>query len=69
MTKWEYVELKITHNEVEMVDDELQASEDHKNDPYDYVKMMLDDGWELIARSGSLKNQFSVVLKRLIPES
>ena len=68
MTKWEYLELKITHDEVEMVDGELQSVDERKNDPYSYVESMLADGWELVTRSGSLKGEFSVVLKRSIPE-
>ena len=67
MPKWEYMELKITHDEVEIVDDELQqTSNERKIDPYDYVKNMINDGWELVTRSGSLKGEFTVVLKRSI---
>ncbi len=69
MTKWDYMELKITHDEVEMVDGELQDAGGRKNNPYDYVESMLADGWQLVTRSGSLDGEFSVVLKRSIPEN
>ena len=68
MTRWEYLELKITYDEVEIVDDELQPSGEKKNDPYDYVKRMIGDGWELVTRSGSLNGEFTVVLKRPISD-
>lgn len=67
--KWEYLELKITHGEVEVVDGELlpPAMPSH-TDPYDYVKHMIADGWQLVTRSGSLGGEFSVVLKRPLEE-
>lgn len=68
MAKWEYMELKITHDEVEIVDDELQALSERKSDPYDYVKRMISDGWELVTRSGALNGEFTVVLKRPISD-
>ena len=68
MSKWEFMELKITHDEVEMIEDELQASENPKKDPYEYVQRMLEDGWEIVTKSGSLKGEFSVVLKRALSE-
>lgn len=65
MPKWEYLELKITHGEVEVVDGELlPPAQPGKTDPYDYVKRMIADGWQLVTRSGSLGEEFSVVLKR-----
>jgi hypothetical protein len=65
MQKWEYLELKITHGEVEVVDGELLPPSDPKGaDPYDYVKSMIADGWQLVTRSGTLSDEFSVVLKR-----
>jgi hypothetical protein len=65
MQKWEYLELKITHGEVELVDGELLPPSDPKvADPYDYVKRMIADGWQLVTRSGTLSGEFSVVLKR-----
>ena len=67
--KWEYLELKITHGEVEVVDGELlPPAEPSKADPYDYVKNMIADGWQLVTRSGSLGGEFSVVLKRPLEE-
>ncbi len=68
MTKWEFMELKITHKEVELVNDEFQSSGERKNDPYDYVSRMIADGWELVSRSGTLDGEFCVVLKRAIHE-
>ena len=68
MSKWEYMELRITHDEVEVVDDELQASNDRKNDPFDYVRRMVEDGWEIVTKSGALDGEFSVVLKRPLVE-
>ena len=39
MQKWEYLELKITHGEVELVDGELLPPAEPQNPaPYDYVK-------------------------------
>jgi hypothetical protein len=65
MPKWEYLELKITHGEVEVVDGELvPPAQPVGKDPYDYVKSMIADGWELVTRSGTLSDDFSVVLKR-----
>ena len=64
MSKWEYMELRITHDEVEVVDDELQSSNDRQNDPFDYVRRMVEDGWEIVTKSGALDGEFSVVLKR-----
>ncbi len=67
--KWEFLELKITHGEVQVVDGEFQPpANPGRSDPYDYVKGMIADGWELVTRSGSLTNEFSVVLKRLLIE-
>jgi hypothetical protein len=69
MPKWEYLELKITHGEVEIVDDEFRtASGSRHKDPYEYVKHMIEDGWQLVTRSGTLSGEFSVVLKRPIRE-
>lgn len=69
MPKWEYLELKITHGEVEIVDGELlPPANPQKIDPYDYVKRMIADGWQLVTRSGTLSEEFSVVLKRPVPE-
>lgn len=69
MPKWEFMELKITHDEVEVVEDELQAVQGPKQrDPYDYVKAMVEDGWQLVTRSGTLSGEFSVVLKRAIQD-
>ena len=69
MSKWEYLELKIKHGEVEVVDGELIPPANPKaTDPYAYVKNMLADGWELVTRSGTLGDEFSVVLKRLLEE-
>jgi len=64
MSKWEYMELRITHDEVEVVDDELQARGERKNDPFEYVRRMEADGWEIVTKSGALDGEFSVVLKR-----
>ena len=65
MQKWEYMELKITHSEVELVDGELVPPSDPRgSNPYDYVKAMVADGWQLVTRSGSLSGEFSVILKR-----
>lgn len=70
MPKWEYLEMKITHDEVEIVDGELQRGHTpHSTDPYDYVKGMIADGWQLVTRSGSLSGEFSVVLKRPLKEN
>lgn len=67
--KWEYLELKITHGEVEVVDGELlPPASPQKIDPYDYVKRMIADGWQLVTRSGTLSDDFSVVLKRPVQE-
>jgi hypothetical protein len=69
MRKWEYLELKITHGEVEVVDGELVPPAEVKvKDPYDYVKGMIAEGWQLVTRSGSLGGEFSVVLKRPLEE-
>lgn len=69
LPKWEYMELKITHGEVEIVDDEFQSAKGARNqDPYIYVKSMIEDGWELVTRSGSLTGEFTVVLKRPLAE-
>jgi hypothetical protein len=69
MRKWEYLELKITHGEVEVVDGELvPTAELDGKDPYDYVKGMIAEGWQLVTRSGSLGGEFSVVLKRPLEE-
>jgi hypothetical protein len=69
MPKWEFMEVKITHDQIEVVDDEFRADQNPKqHDPYEYVKRMIDDGWELVTRSGSLSGEFSVVLKRALPE-
>lgn len=63
--KWEFLELKITRGEVQIVDDEFQPPINPKqSDPYEYVKSMIADGWQLVTRSGSLTGEFSVVLKR-----
>jgi hypothetical protein len=70
MPKWEYLELKITHGEVEVVDGELLPGHTPTpTDPYDYVKGMIADGWQLVTRSGSLSGEFSVVLKRPLEEN
>lgn len=70
MEKWEYLELKITHGEVELVDGELLPPADPKSpDPYDYVKSMIADGWQLVTRSGPLSGEFSVVLKRPLKDN
>jgi hypothetical protein len=68
MSKWEYMELKITHGEVEVSEDEFRPPEETNQDPYAYVRKMIDDGWTLVTRSGSLGGEFSVVLKRPIQE-
>ncbi len=68
MSKWEYMELKITHDEIEEVDDEFRPSKEHKKDPFDYVRRAVEDGWEIVTRSGSLSGEFSVVLKRPITD-
>ena len=69
MQKWEYLELKITHGEVEVVDGELVPPAELKGkDPYQYVKGMISEGWQLVTRSGSLSGEFSVVLKRPLEE-
>ena len=69
MHKWEYLELKITHGEVEVVDGELVPSAELQGkDPYDYVKRMISEGWQLVTRSGSLRGGLSVVLKRPLQE-
>jgi hypothetical protein len=69
MQKWEYLELKITHGEVEVVDgDFLPPANPSQSDPYEYVKRMVADGWQLVTRSGSLGSDFSVVLKRPVEE-
>ncbi|HKY78717.1 MAG TPA: hypothetical protein VI688_04720 [Anaerolineales bacterium] len=69
MHKWEYLELKITHGEVEVVDGELVPSAELQGkDPYDYVKRMISEGWQLVTRSGSLRGELSVVLKRPLQE-
>ena len=69
MRKWEYLELKIIHGEVELVDGELVPTAKVKGaDPYDYVKEMIAEGWQLVTRSGSLGGEFSVVLKRPLEE-
>ena len=66
---WEFLELKITRGEVQVVDDEFQPPvHPRKTDPYDYVKAMLADGWQIVTRSGSLTGEFSVVLKRPVAE-
>lgn len=65
MEKWEYLELKITHGEVELVDGELMPPASAQNaDPYEYIKSLLTDGWQLVTRSGALSGEFSVILKR-----
>jgi hypothetical protein len=67
--RWEYLEMKITHGEVEDVDgDFLPPARSTGSDPYKYVKQMIEDGWELVTRSGTLSEEFSVVLKRQIPD-
>ncbi len=67
--KWEFLELKITHGAVQVVDGEFQPpAQPAKSDPYDYVKGMIADGWQLVTRSGSLSGEFSVVLKRPLAE-
>jgi hypothetical protein len=67
--KWEFLELKITHGEVQIVDGEFQAPENpRRSDPYEYVNRMIADGWQLVTRSGSLTGEFSVVLKRPLNE-
>ena len=67
--KWEFLELKITHGEVQVVDGEFQPPTNPKrSDPYDYVKGMIADGWQLVTRSGTLTGEFSVVLKRPLVE-
>lgn len=69
MPKWEYLELKITHGEVEIVDDDfLSTGGSRKADPYEYVKRMIEDGWQLVTRSGTLSGEFSVVLKRPVQD-
>lgn len=69
MPKWEYLELKITHGEVEVVDgDFMPPAKPSQTDPYDYVKRMIADGWQLVTRSGALGGEFSVVLKRPLKE-
>jgi hypothetical protein len=69
LKKWEYLELKITHGEVEVVDGELvPPAKLHGMDPYDYVKGMIAEGWQLVTRSGTLGGEFSVVLKRPMAE-
>ncbi len=69
LPKWEFLELKITHGEVQVVDGEFQPpANPHPSDPYDYVKGMIADGWQLVTRSGSLTGEFSVVLKRPLIE-
>lgn len=69
MPKWEYLELKITHGEVEVVDGDFLPPAHPKNpDPYEYVKNMIADGWQLVTRSGRLTGEFSVVLKRPLEE-
>jgi len=69
LPKWEFLELKITHGEVQVVDGEFQPpAKSVRSDPYDYLKGMIDDGWQLVTRSGSLKGEFSVVLKRPLAE-
>ncbi len=69
MTKWEYIELKITHNEVELVDGDLRPTGKKISNPFHYVERMIEDGWELVGQSGSLDDEFSVVLKRTILEN
>ncbi|HLD93564.1 MAG TPA: hypothetical protein VI703_05145 [Anaerolineales bacterium] len=67
--KWEFLELKITRGEVEIVGDEFRPPANPRwPDPYDYVKGMIADGWQLVTRSGSLTGEFSVVLKRPLVE-
>jgi hypothetical protein len=69
MPKWEYLELKITHGAVEVVDDEFVPPANPKTpDPYNYIKRMIADGWELVTRSGKLEREFTVVLKRLLDD-
>jgi hypothetical protein len=69
MPTWEYMELKITHSEVEIVNDDFRPSAaQQKHDPYKYVKSMIADGWQLVTRSGTLSGEFSVVLKRPLEE-
>jgi hypothetical protein len=69
LPKWEFMELKITHGEVQVVDGEFQPPADPgRSDPYKYVKSMIADGWQLVTRSGSLSGEFSVVLKRPLVE-
>jgi hypothetical protein len=54
---------------VEIVDDEFRSTgEPRRGDPYDYVKRMIEDGWQLVTRSGTLSGEFSVVLKRPVQE-
>jgi hypothetical protein len=65
LSKWEYLELKITRGEVEVVDgDFVPPAIRGEADPFDYVKSMIADGWELVTRSGTLNDEFSVMLKR-----
>lgn len=69
LPQWEFLELKITHGEVQVVDGEFQPpARPRRSDPYDYVKGMIADGWQLVTRSGSLTGEFSVVLKRPLVE-
>lgn len=69
MPKWEYMEVKITHSEVEIVDDEFHPpTYPKKSDPYEYIKSMIADGWQPVTRSGTLSGEFSVVLKRPLEE-
>ncbi|MGH2582924.1 MAG: hypothetical protein ACRDFQ_08520 [Anaerolineales bacterium] len=69
MSKWEYLELKIKHGEVEVVDGEfVPPANSGTSDPYEYVKRMIADGWELVTRSGTLGDEISVVLKRPLKE-
>jgi hypothetical protein len=65
MPKWEYLELKLKHGELEVVEGEfVPPANPTSTDPYAYVKGMIADGWELVTRSGTLGDEFSVVLKR-----
>jgi hypothetical protein len=65
LARWEFLEIKITHGEIQEVDGEFQPSSNRSvSNPYDYVKDIIADGWELVTRSGSLTGEFSIILKR-----
>lgn len=69
MPTWEYMEVKITHGEVEVLEDEFRPPDSPpRKDPYEYVKKMVEDGWTLVTRSGSLGGEFTVVLKRPVQD-